>query len=107
MVVGRKFGWKLSKLILYPAPAVISFINLIGWGAVVAWGMSSVIGRLHRNVVLRWILGFGLAAYVAIPNYGLFQESTIPDHKQVRHRMISWVPLIVYVVTEFALRMRS
>jgi hypothetical protein len=107
MTVGRKVGWGLSKVIFYPAPAVISFINLIGWGVAVAWGMSSLIGWLQPNVVIRWIMGFALAAYVAVPNYGLLQESSIPDDKQMRHRMIACVPLIVYVVTEFALRIRS
>jgi hypothetical protein len=107
MVIGRKLGWWLSKLIFYPAPAIISFINLIGWGAAVAWGMDVLIGWLHPNVVLKWILGFGLAAYVAVPNYGLLQESSIPDDKQMRHAMISWVSLIVYVSTEIALRPRS
>jgi hypothetical protein len=107
MMVGRKIGWSLSKLIFYPAPAVISFINLIGWGAVVAWGMDLLIGWLHPNVIIKWIMGFALAAYVAVPNYGLLQESSIPDDKQVRHMMISWLPLIVYVATEAALRLRS
>jgi len=107
MVVGRKVGWSLSKLIFYPALAVISFINLIGWCVAVAWGMDALIGWLHPNVVLKWILGFGLAAYVAVPNYGLLQESSIPDDKQMRHAMISWVSLIVYVATEIALRLRS
>jgi len=107
MVVGRKVGWWLSKLIFYPAPAVISFINLIGWGVVVAVGMDVLIGWLHPNVVIKWIMGFALAAYVAIPNYGLLQESSIPDDKQMRHMMISWVSLIVYVGTEIALRLRS
>src|SRR5580704_9425794 len=107
MVVGRKVGWWLSKLIFYPAPAVVSFINLIGWGVVVAVGMDVLIGWLHPNVVIKWIMGFALAAYVAIPNYGLLQESSIPDDKQMRHMMISWVSLIVYVGTEIALRLRS
>jgi hypothetical protein len=97
----------LSKLIFYPAPAVISFINLIGWGVVVAVGIDVVIAWLHPNVVIKWIMGFALADYVAIPNYGLLQESSIPDDKQMRHMMISWVSLIVYVGTEIALRLRS
>jgi hypothetical protein len=107
MVVGRKIGWWLSKLIFYPAPAIISFINLIGWGTAVAWGMDVLIGWLHPNVVLKWVLGFGLAAYVAIPNYGLLQESSIPDEKRMRHMTISWLPLVVYVALEIALRLRS
>jgi hypothetical protein len=108
MVVGRKLGWTLSKAILYPAPAVVSFIGMVIWGIVVGYGMSGLIGWLHPNVILRWILGFALAAYVAIPNYGLFQPSTIPDYQQVRHTMISWVPLVAYVAMEFATQsMRS
>jgi hypothetical protein len=107
MMVGRKIGWSLSKLIFYPAPAVISFINLIGSGVAVAWGMSVLIGWLHPIVTIKWILGFALAAYVAIPNYGLLQESSIPDEKQMRHAMITWTSLIVYVVTEIALRVHS
>jgi hypothetical protein len=107
MMVGRKIGWSLSKLIFYPAPAVISFINLVGWGAAVAWGMDVLIGWLHPNVIVKWIFGFALAAYVAIPNYGLLQESSIPDDKRMRNAMISWTSLIIYVVTEIALRMRS
>ena len=69
--------------------------------------MDDLIGGLHPNVVVKWIMGFGLAAYVAIPNYGLFQESSIPDDKQMRHMMISWLPLLVYEATEIALRLRS
>jgi len=107
MMVGRKLGWALSKLIFYPAPGVISFINVIGWGVAVAWGMSSLIGWLYPNPIIKWIFGFASAAYVAVPNYGLLQESSIPDDKQMRHMMISWLPLVVYVGTEIALRMRS
>ena len=36
--------------------------NLIAWGAVVALGMDILIGRLHPNVVIKWIFGFALAA---------------------------------------------
>jgi len=54
------------------------------------------------GTVLKWILGFALGACVAIPNYGLFAESTIPDSGLPRHSMISNLPLVTYVVTEFA-----
>jgi hypothetical protein len=46
--------------------------------------MDVLIGWLHPNVVIKWIMGFALAAYVAIPNYGLLQESSIPDDKQTQ-----------------------
>ena len=82
--------------------------GVVIWGVVTGWSMSSLIGWQHPNVILKWVLGFALAAYVAIPNYGLIQESTIPDSDQARRTMISFVPLIAYVVTEFATQsMRS
>jgi hypothetical protein len=108
MMIGRKIGWGLSKAFLYTAPVVLSFIGMVIWGIGVGWCMSGLIGWLHPNAVVKWIMGFALAAYVAIPNYGLLQESSIPDEAQMRHALITWVPLIAYVVTEFATRsMRS
>lgn len=102
MYTGRRLGWALSKGFFYPAPAVFAFLGVAVWGVAVGWSMSGLLGWQHPNVVLRWLLGFFLAAYVAIPNFGLFQESTIPEWVQIRHTMISWVPLIAYIVTEFA-----
>ena len=71
MMVGRKLGWGLSKAILYTAPVVLSFIGMVIWGVGVGWSMSGLIGWLHPNVILRWVMGFALGAYIAIPNYGL------------------------------------
>ena len=108
MYAGRRLGWALSKGFFYSVPAVLSVVGTIIWGIVVGWVMSSLIGWQHPNLVIRWIMGFALGAYVAVPNYGLIQESTIPDSEQARHTVISFVPLIAYVVTEFATRsMRS
>ena len=108
MMIGRRIGWGFSKALLYPAPVVLSFIGVVIWGIGVGWSMSGLIGWLHPNAVVKWIMGFALGSYVAIPNYGLFQESSIPDDARIRHEMITWVPLIAYAVTEFATKsMRS
>jgi hypothetical protein len=66
--------------------------------------MSGLIGWLHPGAVLKWILGFALGAYVATPNFGLFNESTIPDDAQPRYLMISTLPVLIFVATEFATR---
>lgn len=101
MYFGRRFGWFLSKSILYRAPTVIMLMGVTAWGVIVGWCMGSLIHWQHPNVVSRWILGFALAAYVAIPNYGLFDEATVPDSAQLRHVMTTFIPLATYVVTEF------
>jgi hypothetical protein len=102
MVVGRYLGWGVSRAFLYPAPIPLSLVGAVAWGVVVGVGMSSLIGWLHPGSILKWVLGFGLGAYVSIPNFGLFSEGTIPDSDQPRHFMISNVPLVAFVVTEFA-----
>jgi len=51
--------------------------------------------------VLKWVLGFALGSYVAIPNFGLVDESTVPDYAQPRHTMLFVWPFIAYVLTEF------
>jgi len=61
-----------------------------------------LIGWLHPGTVLKWILGLRWVQCVAIPNYGPFAESTIPDYGLPRHSMIFNLPLVTYVVTEFA-----
>jgi len=101
MFLGRQLGWGVSRALLYPAPIPLSVVGAVVWGIVVGVGMSSLIGWLHPGTILKWILGFALGAYVAIPNYGLFSEDTIPDSDRPRHLMISNVPLIAYLVTEF------
>lgn len=79
MYVGRRVGWALSRNFLYHAPIVVSFLMGAGWGVGVGIGMSGLIGWLQPNVLLKWILGFALAAYVSIPNFGLIDESTIGE----------------------------
>ena len=101
MYVGRKLGWALSKGFLYRAPVAISLVVAVAWGTGVGIVMSGLIGWLQPNVVSKWILGFFLAAYVAVPNYGLFAESTVPDSEQPRHTLISFLPLVAFIVTEF------
>lgn len=51
--------------------------------------------------------GLCLGSLRRSPKQRTAQESSIPDDKRMRHMLISSLPLIVYVVTEFAPRRRS
>lgn len=47
-------------------------------------------------------MGYALGAYVAVPNFGLLDEGTIPAHEQGRHSLISALPWLTYVAGSVA-----
>lgn len=100
LYVGRKLGWLFSRAVLYLAPIVVTVLGTLG--AFVGIAMSGLIGWLHPGMVIKWIFGFALGAYVSVPNFGLFNESTIPDSAIPRHFIVSQLSWITYVATEFA-----
>jgi hypothetical protein len=97
MLILRRLGWTLSRAIFYSAPWVVSILLLITWGTGVAFGFRHLVLWLHVGWLLK-IFGYGTAAYVSIPNFGLIAESTIPDHAQPRHLTISNLSLVVFIV---------
>lgn len=100
--VGRQIGWSLSKRLLYLLPLFLTIITCVLWGAMTAYLLRYAINRLHPGIILK-IVGFGGSAYVAIPNYGLLAESTIPDGERLRHSLIGSVPLISFAIFSAAL----
>jgi hypothetical protein len=102
MMVGRKAGWAISKP-LYFAPVAAVCLFSLSWGAVVAGSIRGLVLWQEPGAVLRWILGYALGGYVAIPNYGLLDESTIPQEAMRRHLLLKTVPLITYAACSIAL----
>lgn len=98
MYVGRKLGWALSRAFLYSSSTSIATAGCFIWGCVVAYGVHSLIVWLHPYWILKVIFGFALGAYVAIPNFGLVMESSIPDHAVARHQLISLLPMWIYIL---------
>jgi hypothetical protein len=103
MFVGRKLGWALSRAVLYSAPIAVSILLCVLWGAAIAATIRGLINLLNPGFVLRWIMGYALGLYVAIPNFGLLDESTIPHHAQGRHLLISLLPSLVYIALSLAI----
>ena len=104
MFVGRKLGWWLSRVFFYQSNFVFAVIGVALWGVVVAIGVSWLIEWQHPGTILKWIFGFALGAYVAIPNYGLFSQGTIPPEGQLRHNVVSNLPFVTYVFAEISAR---
>ena len=111
MIIGRKAGWLLSRVFLYNEPndrkwMVISSSLCTFWGIAVAASIYGLIDWQHPGVLLRWTMGYALGVYVAIPNFGLVNESTIPPDAHLRHTMISNISMVSYIAWSifFALR---
>ncbi len=103
MYIGRKIGWVLSRNILYSASAGVTALLCVGWGIAVGSCIHALIALLDPNTIVKVIFGFLLGAYVAIPNYGLVAESSIPPHAMPKHNMIFTLPVLAYVLTLLAL----
>lgn len=103
MYVGRKLGWWLSRSFLYSATTPVAVFACVIWGCLVALMIRGLISWQQPHWILKIIFGFALGAYVAIPNFGLVMESTIPDNTMPRHQLISNVPLLTFIVASVGL----
>ncbi len=45
------------------------------------------------------VIIYGAGGYIAIPNYGLFREETIPFEMQVKHQAITAFPWVTYILS--------
>ena len=96
--IGRKIGWALSKLLMYKSPVYFCVGLCLLWGTLVAVAIQALIVWRDPGTILKWIFGYLLGCYVAIPNFGLFQEPTIPREIRGRHLLISCLPEVTYIV---------
>ena len=103
MYVARKGGWLASRKVFYRESGPILVLFLVMWGVSMAWLVRVNIVGGNPGTINRWIFGYALGSYIAIPNYGLILESTIPDEMLPQHRMIASVPLFTYIVVSAAL----
>lgn len=95
MYIGRKLGWMVSKP-LYRCTWLALLFLLPIWGALTALGFHLLLSSFQPGWLAR-ILGFGMAVYVAIPNYGLFRADDLPIEFQARHAAIAYSPLFAFV----------
>jgi len=98
MYIWRKLGWLVTKNFLYGTTSIGAKILCIAWGIVIAFYIDYMMYYFEPNVFLKVFMGYLLGAYIAVPNYGLVAESTIPFDAMPRHMLIKWLPQIVYVI---------
>jgi hypothetical protein len=100
--IGRRIGWSLSKAVLYTRPTALALAICVLWGAGLATLIRLAIDSVHPGMIAK-VIGFGAAAYLSIPNYGLFLESQIPLHLYRRHMLVSNLPILIFVAGSIAL----
>lgn len=71
-------------------------ILCLGWAIGLAYALRLFILAAQPGLLPK-IFGYGAGTYISIPNYGLFDESTIPESGMPRHVFIKGVPMIVYI----------
>jgi len=99
MLLGRKLGWFLCKNIFYPSSKSTVIILSIFGGVLIAISIRLLLDWQQPGAVLRWVMGYALGTYVAIPNYGLLDAATVPDDVMPKHKIISNVPPVIYIAT--------
>jgi len=93
----------MSRAVLYSCRTTGAVLLTAMWGVLVAYTVRFLIAWLQPGNVERWLLGYALGAYISIPNFGLFQEDTIPLQNVDRHRLVSQLPWLVYIGMSIAL----
>lgn len=96
--IGRKIGWGLSRRLLYTSNWAVCIVLCLAWATGVAYALRLFILAMQPGLPLK-LFGYGAGAYISIPNYGLLNESTVPEYGRPRHDFIKGVPSLVYIVT--------
>jgi hypothetical protein len=94
--VGRKIGWGLSRF-LYTSGWAVCIVLCLGWAIGVAYGLRLFILATQPGLLLK-VFGYGAGMYISVPNFGLLNESTIPEHGRHRHEFISVVPSLLFIL---------
>jgi hypothetical protein len=98
MYIGRKIGWGISKSVLYTKSNSMVIVVCVIWGCAIALSIFGLIRWQEPNLILKIIMGYALGCYVAIPNFGLLNEGTIPTEAKDRHLLISTLPTVAYIL---------
>lgn len=95
MSLARPLGWYLSRHLLYPGPALLAGAMAALWGAVIAIGVGEAIQYFQPSLIIQIIFGYGMGAYLSMPNYGL---SSGTEHIMIRrHAVVQNIPLVTFI----------
>lgn len=103
--IGRRLGWRSSRSFLYAAPSALTVAACLLWGTGWAYLLRLMIGWLKPFILVK-VIGYGAGAYLSIPNYELFVESSVPPNLKGRHSLIRHLPLGTFILASIAFAYR-
>lgn len=98
----RRAGWFISKIFLYWSKIPVVIIASIIWGSLIAYIVHILILWQNPGLIIKIIFGYGFGAYLSVPDYGLFAEGTMTDEASMRNTIITFVSLIVFILSSVA-----
>lgn len=99
MFIGRYAGWAVSRGLLLRMPLVGVVAGCVIWGFLVAFSMSLLISEFQPGEIVRWIMGYALGCYVAIPHFGLLADDSDWEY----NNLATIVPILAFIVTSVVL----
>ena len=94
----RKAGWFISKKFIYVVSIPLALIVSFLWGALLAYFVHILIRWQNPALIVKIIFGYGFGSYLAIPNFKLFDESTLPDEELKRTAFIYVVSILGFIM---------
>lgn len=105
MTLGHRVGWFLSRSFLYSSSWLVCALVSVVWGLGIAFGLHQLILATNPALIARFF-GYGAGAYIAIPNFGLLNEGSIPDGVMARHVFIKAIPWVLFIAASFLFALR-
>ena len=95
----RRMGWFISKNFLYRTNITIVIIASIFWGILISYLIHKLIIWQNPGLIIKIILGYGFGAYLSVPDYGLFNENTLSEEATIKHTIITFVSLGIFILS--------
>jgi hypothetical protein len=93
-------AWSQSRLGALAWPSILDEYYCVCSGGL-AYALRLFISATHPGLLLK-IFGYGAVLYISIPNYGLLDESTLPEKELSRHVLIKAVPFFACILASVA-----
>lgn len=102
LILGRHLAWAIARAFLYRKDGVLCALVCFTWANGLTFGLMYSVVSMHPGWFLKAI-AFGVASYLSIPNYGLFDGNALPNGLLLRNLYIKTATPLVFVTESLIL----